>query len=98
MRAAVLELVFSGLGATTAESGSLDGNVASERVSAKLGYAPAGVGTASPRGTPVQEQRFRLDASRWSQQEHVPVEIVDFESCLPLFLGESAKRLCAKSP
>jgi RimJ/RimL family protein N-acetyltransferase len=89
MRAAVLELVFSGLGATTAESGSLDGNVASERVSAKLGYAPAGVSTAAPRGTPVREQRFRLDAKSWSRREHVPVEIVGLGPCLPLFLGDS---------
>jgi RimJ/RimL family protein N-acetyltransferase len=38
MRAAILELAFTGLGAVAAGSGALEGNVASARVSAKLGY------------------------------------------------------------
>ena len=40
------------------------GNVASERVSEKLGYVAAGEGVASPRGEPVREQHFRLERER----------------------------------
>ena len=82
MRAAVLELAFRGLGAVAATSGSLEGNVASARVSAKLGYEPAGEATLAPRGVPVREQRYRLPRARW--RSPVPVEIEDLEPCLPL--------------
>jgi RimJ/RimL family protein N-acetyltransferase len=69
MRAAILELAFAGLGAVAAESGALDGNVAS----------------AAPRGVPVREQRFLLERDRWRSVERPPVEIVGLEPCLPLF-------------
>jgi RimJ/RimL family protein N-acetyltransferase len=85
MRSAVLELLFRGLGARAATSGALEGNVASARVSEKLGYVPAGGRTASPRGVPVPEQRFRLERERWLARERVPVEIAGLEPCLPLF-------------
>ena len=42
MRAAVLALAFDGLGAEVATSGAIEGNVASRRVSEKLGYEPNG--------------------------------------------------------
>jgi RimJ/RimL family protein N-acetyltransferase len=85
MRAAVLELLFAGLGGRAATSGALDGNVASERVSEKLGYARAGEGFASPRGVPVRERYFRLERAAWEARDRVPVEIVGLEQCLPLF-------------
>jgi RimJ/RimL family protein N-acetyltransferase len=83
MRAALLELLFRGLGGEVATSGALEGNIASARVSAKLGYAEAGEGTASPRGVPVRQQLFRLERARW--QAPFPVEIEGLEPCLPLF-------------
>jgi RimJ/RimL family protein N-acetyltransferase len=85
MRAAVLELAFAGLGAEAAFSGALEGNVASARVSEKLGYEPAGEGVHSPRGEPVREQRFRLVRARWDAVEPPPVEVERLEPCLPLF-------------
>jgi RimJ/RimL family protein N-acetyltransferase len=85
MRAAVLELAFAGLGARTAVSGAMEGNVASERVSAKLGYVVAGEGVRAPRGVPVREQTFRLDRERWETLDRLPVEIAGLEPCLPLF-------------
>lgn len=85
MRAAVLELLFGGLGGRTATSGALDGNLASARVSEKLGYVPAGEGVVSPRGVPVREQKFRLEREAWEELDRVPVEIVELEPCLPLF-------------
>jgi len=83
MRAAVLELAFRGLGAVAATSGSLEGNVASARVSAKLGYEPDGEATLAPRGVPVRERRYRLPYERW--RSPVPVEIENLEPCLQLF-------------
>jgi RimJ/RimL family protein N-acetyltransferase len=85
MRAAVLELAFAGLGATLARSGMLEGNVASERVSAKLGYEPAGEGVAAPRGVPVRELEVELTRARWQSHRATPVEIEGLEPCLPLF-------------
>jgi RimJ/RimL family protein N-acetyltransferase len=83
MRAAVLEFAFRGLGAETARSGAIAGNVASARVSEKLGYERDEDGVAAPRGEPVCEQRFRLERSRW--RAPVPVELEGLEPCLPLF-------------
>jgi len=85
MRAAILELAFSGLGALTAGSGALEGNLASERVSAKLGYADAGEQWPTLRGVPVRERRFLLRRERWERVDHAPVEITGLEPCLPLF-------------
>ena len=85
MRAAVLELAFSGLGAVAALSGAIEGNVASARVSEKLGYADAGEGVVQPRGVPVRERRFLIQVERWKHIEHPPVEIAGLERCLPLF-------------
>jgi RimJ/RimL family protein N-acetyltransferase len=85
MRAAMLALLFDGLGLETATSGALEGNVASARVSEKLGYEQAGEGTASPRGKPVRAQNLRLTRERWQSLERPHVEIEGLEPCLPLF-------------
>ena len=85
MRAAMLELLFRGLGGEVATSGALDGNAASERVSEKLGYERAGEAVASPRGVPVRQQLFRLERAVWDSRERIPVELVGLEPCLPLF-------------
>ena len=85
MRAAVLELLFRGLGGRVATSGALDGNPASSRVSEKLGYVSSGDGLASPRGVPVRQQNFRLERDTWAARERIAVELVGLEPCLPLF-------------
>lgn len=85
MRAAILELAFRGLGAVAAGSGALEGNVASARISAKLGYAEAGERRPLRGGEPVRERRFLLTRERWEQVERLPVEIAGLEPCLPLF-------------
>jgi RimJ/RimL family protein N-acetyltransferase len=61
----VLELAFRGLGARAALSGALEGNVASARVSEKLGYRVVGTSTISPRGVPVPHTDYRLEAADW---------------------------------
>jgi RimJ/RimL family protein N-acetyltransferase len=82
-RAAVLELAFAGLGAEVALSGSLVHNVASQRVSAKLGYRITGTRTVAPRGESVEHYDYRLERAGW----HCPtaVEIMGLEAALPLF-------------
>lgn len=85
MRSAILELAFTGLGAVAAGSGALEGNIASARVSAKLGYTNAGERWPLPRGEPVRERRFLLTRERWAQVERPPVEIIGLAPCLPLF-------------
>jgi RimJ/RimL family protein N-acetyltransferase len=87
MRTAVLELAFRGLGAEVARSGAIDGNVASLRVSEKLGYREVGRSTVAPRGEPVEHADLELRREEW--QPAFPVEIEGLEPCLPLF-GVSA--------
>jgi RimJ/RimL family protein N-acetyltransferase len=82
-RAAVLELAFRGLGAHAVTSGALFPNVASQRVSQKLGYRVVGTSEVSPRGEPVQHYDYRLERAEW--QCPVPVEIVGLEPALGLF-------------
>ena len=82
-RAAVLELAFRGLGALAATSGALEGNVASQRVSAKLGYRQTGTRELAPRGEPVTHYDYRLETGEWHSP--VPVELVGLDDCLPLF-------------
>jgi RimJ/RimL family protein N-acetyltransferase len=83
MRTAVLELAFRGLGAALARSGAIDGNIASLRVSEKLGYRITGHSTCSPRGVEVRHADLELRRERWHPP--FPVEIVGLEPCLPLF-------------
>jgi hypothetical protein len=78
-----LELAFRGLGAEIAESGAMAGNIASTRVSEKLGYEIAGEGTRAPRGQPIGETKYRLRRERW--RSPISVEIEALEPALPLF-------------
>lgn len=85
MRAAILELAFSGLGAVAACSGALVGNVASARVSEKLGYTETGERQHRRNGELVRERRFLIDREQWEQIDHPPVQVVGIEPCLTLF-------------
>ena len=83
MRAAVLELAFSGLGAEAATSNWLAGNNSSRRVSEKLGYAVSGETVQSPRtGEAVQAWDVRLERADWRCP--VPVTVHGLEPCLTL--------------
>jgi RimJ/RimL family protein N-acetyltransferase len=83
MRTAVLELAFRGLGAVAAESGYVDGNDASRRVSEKLGYSVVGRGEVSPRGKPIGETQVEIRREDW--RAPFCVEIEGLEPALPLF-------------
>ncbi len=96
MRTAVLELAFTGLGATAAVSEWLDGNVKSQRVSERLGYVPSGESTVSPRGIPVVEHHVRRERGGW--RPPVPVLISGLEPALALFgAGQPSERNAAPS-
>jgi RimJ/RimL family protein N-acetyltransferase len=82
-RAAVLELAFHGLGAEAALSGALVHNVASQRVSEKLGYRHTGMRELAPRGEPVPHLDYRIEREEW--RSPVAVEIEGLEPALPLF-------------
>jgi RimJ/RimL family protein N-acetyltransferase len=75
MRAAVLELAFSVLGAARAVSGAIDGNVASRRVSEKLGYREVGRSTVAPRGVDVGHTDLELTRAEWEASRSIPVEV-----------------------
>jgi RimJ/RimL family protein N-acetyltransferase len=83
MRTAVLELGFRGLDAEVAQSGAIEGNVASLRVSEKLGYRVVGRGSVSPRGVEVGHTDVELRLEDWDPP--VAVEITGLEPCLPFF-------------
>jgi RimJ/RimL family protein N-acetyltransferase len=82
-RAAVLEFAFRGLGADAATSGALVHNVASQRVSAKLGYRTTGMSELAPRGEPVPHYDYRIERAEWRCP--IAVELVGLEPALPLF-------------
>jgi RimJ/RimL family protein N-acetyltransferase len=84
MRAAVLWLAFEELGALVAESGYVDGNEASARVSGKLGYLANGERLIAPKGTLVTEHAVRITPETW-RRDLVPVTIEGLEPCRGLF-------------
>jgi RimJ/RimL family protein N-acetyltransferase len=85
MRAAVLWLVFEELGALVAESGFIDGNAASARVSEKLGYEPNGVRLVDARpGHERLEHLVRVTPETW-RRDAVAVTVEGMDACRGLF-------------
>jgi RimJ/RimL family protein N-acetyltransferase len=85
MRAAVLDLAFDGLGAEFATSQAFEDNVASYRVSRKLGYVDDGIERHIVRDKPVVGRRLRLDRAGWAAARRVPVTTFGFEPCRSMF-------------
>lgn len=65
MRAAVLLFAFDHLGAQRARTEAFVDNVASQRVSARLGYHPDGRATLARRGAPADLVRLSLDRAQF---------------------------------
>ncbi len=87
-RAAILALAFDGLGADMAESGYIEGNAASARVSEKLGYRLVGDEVYAIEGKRALEMKVRVTRETW-QSQLVPVTIEELEPCLKLMgVGE----------
>lgn len=85
MRAAVLHLAFTGLGAEEAVSGAFEDNPASHAVSHKLGYQPDGINRHAVRGAMVIEHRMRLTRAAWERHHTISVTIDGLAPCLPMF-------------
>jgi RimJ/RimL family protein N-acetyltransferase len=88
MRAAVLDLAFTGLGAEFAVSEAFEDNGASYGVSRRLGYVDDGIERLVVRGKPMVGRRLRLDRAGWAAARGVPVEIVGLDACRGMFSAE----------
>jgi RimJ/RimL family protein N-acetyltransferase len=84
-RAAVLSFAFDLLEARTAHSDALEGNVASQRVSERLGYRPNGFDVAEREDQRVHVLRYCLTAEDWVAQPRPPVRVDGFDACRDLF-------------
>lgn len=85
MRAAVLWFAFEELGAVVAESGYIDDNGASARVSEKLGYEPNGTRLMDVRpGHERVERLVRITPATW-RRDLVPVAVDGMDACRGLF-------------
>jgi RimJ/RimL family protein N-acetyltransferase len=84
MRAAVLHLAFAGLGALEAQTSAWIDNVASQRVSLRLGYLRDGEVLMARRGEPTRHLRFRLTREAWQQNHFDGIEIHGLEPCLAM--------------
>jgi RimJ/RimL family protein N-acetyltransferase len=85
MRAAVLAFAFDGLGAEAAESSAFLDNVASNRVSRKLGYDENGRGSLAPEGVARETQLFRMTVAGWRSRPRPSVTIEGLDACRELF-------------
>ncbi len=86
-RIAVLTLLFDGLGAAEATTGAYFDNLASLRVTEKVGYTPNGEQRVLRRGAVVRGVEFRMTAERWADVR--PALSVTIEGIDPVraFLG-----------
>ncbi|SDD14460.1 GNAT family N-acetyltransferase [Glycomyces harbinensis] len=94
MRAAVLDFLFTGLGADYALSASFDGNGPSQGVSRKLGYREDGIDHRVLHGERRVDRRWRLSREDWeANREHeVAIEGLDDEVRAALGLGGDAEK------
>ncbi|GAB2834537.1 GNAT family protein [Actinocorallia aurea] len=91
MRAAVLALVFAGLGARTAGSAAHTDNAASNAISRRLGYRENGIRFSAIQGRRVEDTLYLLDRESWAAHRTVEAEITGLGPCLPMFgLSEDA--------
>ncbi|HEY1095511.1 MAG TPA: GNAT family protein [Glycomyces sp.] len=93
MRAAVLEFIFTGLGADFALSASFEGNGPSEGVSRKLGYKADGIAHHVLEGVRRQDNRWRLTRADWEahRKHEIAIEGLDAEVLASLGLGDAEK-------
>ncbi|HET6172124.1 MAG TPA: GNAT family protein [Gaiellales bacterium] len=84
MRAGVLHLAFAGLGALEAQTSAWEDNLASQRVSLRLGYEQEGQQLLARRDEPTPHLRFRLTREAWQGNHFDGIEIHDLEPCLAL--------------
>ena len=91
MRAAILHLIFAGLGARRAISGAWHDNKPSLGVSRALGYVENGDDTRMRRGQPDRHINLKLDREDWEPCRRDDVVIENLEPCLPMFGAASSE-------
>lgn len=96
MRAAALELAFTGLGATQVTSAAMTDNPRSLGVSRRLGYRPDGLDTAVVRGRAVTLRRLRLTREDWARHRAVRTAIHGLDGCRELFGARPLQRSAAE--
>jgi RimJ/RimL family protein N-acetyltransferase len=85
MRAAVLHFAFVGLGAVEAATEAMDFNLASQRVSEKLGYTYDDEAWPVVRDRPQRAFNYHLTRDAFLSRPDPAVEIEGLEHCLSLF-------------
>jgi RimJ/RimL family protein N-acetyltransferase len=85
MRAAVLHLVFAGLGADVAISGAWHDNGPSLGVSRALGYEENGEDIVVRRDVADRQLRLKLPRAKWEPQRREDIEIIGLEPCREMF-------------
>ncbi|GAB2469899.1 hypothetical protein GCM10027030_00760 [Luteococcus sediminum] len=75
MRTAVLFLAFEVLGAERAVSAARPDNVASRRVSERVGYVPTGRRVPVVAGAPRPLDTYELTSQRWFSLGHPQVQV-----------------------
>lgn len=84
-RVAVLTLAFDHMGARAAATAAFADNVASQRVTEKVGYLPNGESLLERRGRPDRMLHYRLTTERWAEvRPELPVSVEGFEGCREL--------------
>ena len=97
MRAAVVGLAVDYLGAQLAVSGAFGWNLASIRVSEKLGYRRTGIDVVDTACGPREEIRFALDLLDWQRRSARPLSVNGLDPCLDLFGLTPARAVGAAS-
>lgn len=85
MRAAILHLVFAGLGAIEARTAAWADNAQSLGVTRRLGYEPCSSAPKISRGRARTHLDFVLTSERWQPNRRDDITIEGLEPCLDLF-------------
>ena len=94
MRAAILHLVFEGLGAEFALTAAWADNHPSLGVTRRLGYEATGAKRMLSRGTPREMLTFRLSRAAWEPNRRDDIVIEGLGPCLDMF-GAARTDSCA---
>lgn len=84
-RLGLLELAFGHLGAESALTEVFQDNLASQRVSRKLGYQPDGISRDARGGELVVSDRLRLSRERWQRLERPAIAVEGVAECRHMF-------------
>jgi RimJ/RimL family protein N-acetyltransferase len=85
MRAAILHLLFAGLGATRATTGAFEDNAASLGVTRSLGYRPAGDRLVASEGRSRRELLFTMERADWEARRRDDITLAGVEAARPFF-------------